>query len=66
METEKKPIYCPLCNRKVATWNKKSKMDIISKCRKCNKRVIFRVESQEIEIKNIPPRSQSSGVNFSY
>ena len=66
METEKKAIYCPLCNRKVATWNPKIDMDIISKCRKCNKRVIFRVESEKIEIKDIPPRSQSSGVNFSY
>lgn len=64
--SEPKTIYCPRCKRRVAQWNGKSTIDIISKCKKCNIRVIYRIETGITEKKEIPPRAQSSGINFSY
>ena len=61
---ENKSILCPLCKRKVATWDKKSKIDIATNCRNCKIRVIFRVETEKTEIRAIPPRSCSSGMTF--
>lgn len=63
---EPKKIYCPLCKRKVAHWDRKSKIDVICKCKKCNIRVVYHVANGVTEAKKIPPREQSSGLNFSY
>lgn len=63
---EPKIIYCPKCNRRVAQWNGKSTIDIVCKCKKCNKRVVYRVGSGITEIKPLPIRTQSSGMNFSW
>ena len=34
------------------------------KIKKCNKRVVFHVDTMETEIKDIPPRECSSGLRF--
>lgn len=61
---EPKTIYCPKCGRKVATWDGRSTINIVKKCNKCNKLVIFNIEKQKTEIKEIPPRTSSSGMRF--
>lgn len=62
--SELKTIYCPKCNRKVATYDSRSKSNVIVNCKKCRKRVVYHVENGEIEIKPIPPRNCSSGMTF--
>lgn len=39
-------------------------MNYISNCRKCNKRVVYHVDTGETEIKDIPPRNCISGMRF--
>ena len=60
----KKIIYCPICGRKVATWDRKSKSDIVVGCKKCNRLVVFHTATEEIEIKFKPKRTQASGMRF--
>lgn len=57
-------IYCPLCKRKVGTYDGKSMIPKIYKCNKCKKRVLFKPEEKSIEIKPIPQRNCSSGMTF--
>lgn len=59
-----KTIYCPACGRKVATWDGKSKINKIARCRKCNKKVIYDIENQETRLEKLPERQSSSGVVF--
>lgn len=59
-----KTIYCPRCGRKVATYDGKSTIDKIADCKKCHKRVIYRVATGETELKDIPVRATSSGKTF--
>ena len=59
-----KTIYCPKCGRRVATWDGKTSINPIGHCRKCNKRVVFVVETQETIIKDLPIRATSSGKTF--
>ena len=59
-----KTIYCPKCGRRVATWDGKTSINPIGHCRKCNKRVVFKVETQETIIKDVPIRATSSGKTF--
>ena len=61
---EPKTIYCPKCGRKVATWDGRSTINILVKCKKCNKLVVYDVESEEVKIKAIPQRTTSSGMRF--
>ena len=61
---EPKTIYCPKCGRKVATWDGRSTINILVKCKKCNKLIVYDIEKQETEIKAIPPRTTSSGMRF--
>ena len=61
---EPKTIYCPKCGIKVATWDGRSKNNISVKCKKCNKLVVYDVESEEVKIKAIPQRTTSSGMRF--
>ena len=61
---EQKTIYCPKCGRKVATWDGWSTINILVKCKKCNKLVVYDVESKEVKIKAIPQRTTSSGMRF--
>ena len=59
-----KTIYCPSCGRKVATYDGESTIDKIADCKKCHKRVIYRVATGETELKDIPVRATSSGKTF--
>ena len=61
---EPKTIYCPKCGRKVATWDGRSKNNISVKCNKCKKLVVYDVENENVEIKEIPQRTTSSGMRF--
>ena len=61
---KQKTIYCPKCGRKVATWDGWSTINILVKCNKCNKLVVYDVESEEVKIKAIPQRTTSSGMIF--
>lgn len=59
-----KTIYCPRCGRKVTTWDGRSTINIVSNCKKCRKRVVYHVDTEKTEIKDIPPRNTSSGMRF--
>lgn len=61
---ESKIIYCPKCGRKVATWDGRSKINIVVNCRNCYKRIVYNVDSGETAIKNIDKRNTSSGMTI--
>lgn len=61
---EPKTIYCPKCGRKVGTYDGRSTSNISVKCKKCNKLVVYNVENEKSEIKEIPQRSTASGMTF--
>ena len=44
---EPKTIYCSKCGRKVATWNKRSTINISVRCKKCDKLVVYDVENEK-------------------
>jgi hypothetical protein len=58
-------VYCS-CGRRVGTWDGKSTINVICKCKHCEKRVVYHVDNGVTEIKDVPPRQSSSGMNFSY
>lgn len=62
--SEPKTIYCPRCGRKVATYDGKSSMNLITRCKHCRKQVIYDIKTEETRIKPLPPRTTSSGVTF--
>ena len=62
--TEHKTIYCPSCGRKVGTYDGRSTINHITRCRKCNKRVVYHIDTGETEIKPLPKRTCSSGMTF--
>ena len=59
-----KTIYCPKCGRKVATWDGRSKNNVLSKCSKCRKLVVYDTEIKEVKLMEVPPRIASSGMRF--
>lgn len=61
---EPKIIYCPRCGRRVGQWDGRSSINVVAKCKKCMKRVVYHIDTKETEIKNIPPRQCSSGIRF--
>lgn len=61
---EKMKIYCPHCGRKVMEYDGKSQINPMARCRKCNKAVVYDIESQETLIKPLPERKTSSGMTF--
>lgn len=58
-------VYCPCCKRRVASWDGRSKINVVVNCMKCKKRVVFHVDTKETTIIPIPKRRQSSGKRFS-
>ena len=64
MKKEPKRISCPRCNGHVATWDRKSSMNIEIKCRKCNKLVIFRPKNGTVELRRLPDRVSASALRF--
>jgi hypothetical protein len=61
---ENKTIYCPKCHRKAGTYDGKSKMNKICRCKNCNKRVIYHWLDGKTEIKPLRKRNCSSGITF--
>lgn len=59
-----KTIYCPKCYRRVAEWDGRSTIDVVARCNKCRKRIVYRIDSKKTEVKEIPLRNTSSGVTF--
>lgn len=57
-------IFCPQCKGYVGAYDGRSTMNFIGRCGKCRKRVIYRIDTGETEVKNIPKRNCSSGVTF--
>lgn len=57
-------IHCPVCGRYVGAYDERSTTNFISRCSKCNKRVIYHIDTRETEVKDIPKRNCSSGVTF--
>ena len=64
MKYKPKTILCPSCNHKVGTYDGRSTINFIARCRKCNKRVVYHVDTGEIELKPLPPRECGSGLTF--
>lgn len=63
-EYKPKIILCPLCKQKVGTYDGRSTINYITRCNRCRKRVIYHVDSREIEVKDIPKRNCSSRMTF--
>lgn len=61
---EPKTIYCPRCNRKVGTYDGRSTTNLITRCNKCRKRIIYHIDTDEIEVKDLPQRNTASGMTF--
>lgn len=61
---EEKVIYCPKCKKRVAKYDGKATIDIIARCQTCKKRVVYHIATEETEIKKIPLRETSSGLEF--
>lgn len=61
---EPKTIYCPSCGRRVSQYDGRSTINVIARCKKCRKRVVYHVDTGETEVKPIPPRTTSSGMTF--
>lgn len=59
-----KTIYCPKCGRKCGTYDGRSTINKVCRCKKCNKRIVYHVDTGEVERKNIPERNCSSGMIF--
>jgi transposase-like protein len=57
-------IYCPRCKRKVGIWDGKSTLNVKTRCEKCKKTILFRVETKETEFVANNARKTSSGVTF--
>ena len=57
-------IYCPKCNKKVATWDGRTTMNLVAKCVTCRKLVVFTPETKATTYKNLPFRATSSGKTF--
>lgn len=63
-EYESRAIICPRCLRKVGTYDGRSTVNHICRCRNCNKQIVYHVDSGEVEVKDIPKRNCSSGMTF--
>lgn len=61
---EPKTIYCPRCGRAVCRYDGKQKNYPKAKCKRCGKLVVYNVEKDEIFIKDVPKRTQASGMRF--
>lgn len=57
-------IFCPQCKGRVGTYDWRSTIDKIVKCKNCNKLVIYRIEIGKAENKPVLKRNCSSGVTF--
>lgn len=61
---DKKTIQCPICKREVGTYDGKSTINVVTRCKHCNKRIVYYVATGETKAKPIPPRTTSSGMTY--
>lgn len=59
-----KEIFCPSCGGKVGTYDGRSTINFIARCRKCNKNVVYNVDTGEIKLKPFSLRACGSGLTF--
>lgn len=64
MEYKPKEIICPQCLKCVGTYDGRSTINHVSRCNICGKRIIYHVDTEEIEIKPLTQRTCSSGITF--
>ena len=64
MKTKEKSIYCPKCGRKVGSHDGKSSMNVKVKCTKCNRLVVYHVESGETTQEKMQIRTTGSGLRL--
>lgn len=57
-------IICPQCFKNVGTYDGRATINPIVKCKKCNKLVVYDIETGKRETKPIPERTQGSGMRF--
>ena len=57
-----KTIYCPKCGRKVGIYDGKSTVHKIAKCKKCDKLVVYNVDTGKTKVTKVPERNCSSGM----
>ena len=61
---EKKKIFCPRCHRAVAIYDGKQTINLIAKCKKCKKLVVYHVDTEKTEIDfNALKKSSLSDLN---
>jgi hypothetical protein len=58
-------IKCPKCKRKVATYDGKTKLNIIARCRYCEVEVVYDVSTGKTRLGKPIVRNCSSGMRFS-
>lgn len=63
-KNKKIDICCPCCERKVATYDGKSSINLIVACKNCKKLVVYNVKTGERKLGKIPPRNNISGMRF--
>lgn len=61
---EPKTIYCPRCGRSACRYDGKQEANPMAKCKKCNRLVVYRVDTGETVLKDLPERTQGSGMRF--
>lgn len=61
---EPKTIYCPRCGRVACHYDGKQVANPIGKCKKCNRLVLYDIETGETKLKQLPVRNTSSGMRF--
>lgn len=59
-----KEIKCPKCKTRVMTYDGKGKIPLKSKCKRCEKLIVFNPNKDSIDVTNVPKRATSSGVMF--
>ena len=61
---KKVKVYCPKCGRYVGTYDGKSSMNLIARCKHCKKQIVYDIKSKETSIRPLPTRTTSSGMTF--
>ena len=61
---KEKTILCPKCAGYVMKYDGKRTSDLYGRCKNCYKQVIYRTNTGKVEVRNIPPRSTSSGMRL--
>ncbi len=65
MKYTPRTIYCPTCKRKIGSWDGRSTTNVIVVgCKKCQKRIVYHVDTGKAETSAMPLRNTSSGMTF--